>query len=758
MPKFRTLQLVLILAFLILGWSTFIEAKEGGTIHAVIIQGNQRISKETILYYIKTKAGQPLSRNIIRRDIQEIHALGHFSNIQVETRETLEGLDVIFKVEEIPSVGLLEISGSDQIDSNEILEKIPIKRGSTYREHLIQESRQEIRTLYNDKGYFFVNVDIKAKPNAENQVDVMVRVKEGEKVAIEKIRISGNRNLNDKEILKVIETQAKTWLSFLDDSGIYKKDVLKLDLLRIEAYYQDHGFLKVRVMEPRIDVNRKSRKIYITIPIEEGYQYKIGKILVKEDDTFSGQELRKAIAIQEGDVYNLSQVRADVLNLTELYSEKGYAYADIIPLTAINDSARTVDLEIKTERGRKVYVGQINIQGNTKTLDNVIRREFRLKEGELFNSKKLKRSKQRINNLGFFEDVKIDTRPGKSPDLLDIETTITERPTGSFSVGAGFSSIENLIFTANVSQDNIFGRGQKLAFGVELSSRRNNFNLSVTDPRIFDSTISGGIDAFNRTSNFFSFESRNRGGGFRLGKSIGEYDWAGLSYRYESVRIKGVQARNETPFLFNGDRTTSRISPSYIRDTRDDFLNPTSGWRHKIRLDMGGLGGIKFYRSGYEVSYYRPLIGKLVGAIHGEINWADGYGGDILPTFERYFMGGPNSLRGFTIRDIGPKNETGDPVGGKKSLLINSELQYPFTKAFRGFVFYDRGNVFGSGSNLATTTEKFDIGEMRSSIGLGIRFVSPFGPIGFAYGYKLDRNELDQNEAGEFHFSAGGGF
>ena len=758
MPKNRSLQIILVLAFWLLGWSVSLEAREGDSIHAVIIQGNERISDETIRYYIKTKPGEPLSRSLIRQDIQEIHGLGHFKDIQVETRETLNGLDVIFKVEEIPSVGLLEVTGSDQIDINAILEKIPIKRGATFREYLIQESREEIKNLYNDKGYFFVKVNIQAKANDQNQVDVLIRIKEGEKVAIQKVRLSGNRSLTDKEILKIIETQAKTWLSFIDDSGIYKKDVLKLDLLRIEAFYQDHGFLKVRVMEPKTDVNRKNRNIYITIPVEEGAQYKVGKIIIKEDDTFSGQELRQAMKIQEGEIYNLSQIRADVLNLTELYSEKGYAYADISPVTNINEASRTVDLEIKTDRGRKVYVGQINIQGNTKTLDNVIRREFRLKEGELFNSKKLKRSKQRINNLGFFEDVKIDTRPGKSADLLDIETTITERPTGSFSVGAGFSSVENLIFTANVSQDNIFGRGQKLAFGVELSSRRNNFNLSFTDPRIFDSTISGGIDAFNRKSNFFSFESRNRGGGFRLGKAIGEYDWMGLSYRYEDIRVTGVQATNETAFLFNGERTTSRISPSYVRDTRDDFLNPTTGWRHKARFDLGGLGGLKFYRSAYEVSYYRPLVGKLIGAIHSEINWAEGYGGDLLPIFERYFMGGPNSLRGFTIRDIGPKSETGDPVGGTKSLLINAELQYPFTKTFRGFIFYDRGNVYGDGPNLATTTEKFDIGEMRSSLGLGIRFVSPFGPIGFAYGYKLDRNELDQNPAGEFHFSAGGGF
>ena len=264
------------------------------------------------------------------------------------------------------------------------------------------------------------------------------------------------------------------------------------------------------------------------------------------------------------------------------------------------------------------------------------------------------------------------------------------------------------------------------------------------------------IDLFNRKSNFFSFESRNRGGGLRFGKAVGEYDWLGMNYRYESVRTSNIQT--ETNFLFNGERTTSRVGPTFIRDTRDNFLNPSKGWRHVVKLELGGLGGLKFYRANYELTYYRSLIGKLVGAIHGEFNYAVGYSDDVLPIFERYFMGGPNSLRGFTIRDIGPKDATGNPVGGKQSLLFNLELQYPITKSFRAFTFYDRGNVFGDGSNIATTSESINLADMRSSLGFGIRFISPFGPLGFAYGYKLDRDAQDQNKVGEFHFSAGSGF
>jgi outer membrane protein insertion porin family len=413
-------------------------------------------------------------------------------------------------------------------------------------------------------------------------------------------------------------------------------------------------------------------------------------------------------------------------------------------------------LSIEIDKGRKVYVGEISVIGNTRTIDRVIRREFRLAEGELFDSVKLKRSKQRINNLQFFEDVKIDTRRGKEPDLIDIVTTVTERPTGSINIGAGFSSSENLIFNAGISQNNFLGRGQRVVFSTNLSSRRTDFNLSLTDPRIFDTEILGGLDAFNRKTDYYSYKAKNTGGGLRFGKSLSEFDWAGINYKYADVEISDVQSTSTSTYLKNGSRVTSRISPTFIRDTRDNYLNPSSGSRHVVRFDLAGLGGAKFHRMSYEGSYYRPIVGKLVGMVHGTISWADGYGDDKLPIFERYYMGGPKSLRGYTIKNIGPKDKNNNPLGGNQSLLLNLELQYPLTKGLRAFAFYDRGNLYGGGANISTTSQTWDLGKMRDSIGAGFRFLSPMGPLGFAYGIKLDR--ATGEESGEFHFSAGNSF
>ena len=721
---------------------------------SVKIEGNKRVDTSTLLFYIKTRKGEALSRKQIGKDIEKIYGLGQFKDIRVETRQGSEGLEVVFIVEEIPSIGNVMLYGNKEIEDGDIYEIIGFKRGEAFQAHMMTDAKEKINSLYNEKGFFFATVDVVSKISERNLMNIHVRVREGEKVGIKNLRFSGNKNFSDGDLSDQIETKAETWISFLDESGLYKKDTLKLDVFRLEGYYQDHGYIRVRVQDPKIDIDRESKEINISIPIDEGLQYRVGKVTSKEDDIVTEDEVLKALKMKMRDVYSISKLRTGVMNIGDLYSERGYAYADVNPITKINESSRTVDVNIEVDRGRKVYVGEITVIGNTRTLDNVIRREFRLKEGELFDSVKLKRSKQRINNLQFFEDVKIDTRRGKESDLVEIITTVTERQTGSINVGAGFSSNENLIFNAGISQNNFMGTGRRVVFSTNLSSRRSDYNLSLTDPRLFDTELSGGVDAFNTKTNYWSYMAKRTGGGIRIGKSLSEYDWLGINYNYADIEISDVKVA--TSYLKNENRTASRISPTFIRDTRDNFMNPSSGSRHVVRLDLAGLGGTKFHKASYEGSHYWPIIGKLVGMVHGEIAWADGYAADSLPAFERYYMGGPKSLRGYQIRNVGPKDSLGNPLGGNQSLLLNLELQYPFTKGLRGFAFYDRGQLYGVGNDTSSTATTWDLAKMRDSIGAGVRFLSPFGPVGLAYGVKLDKATGEKD--GEFHFSAGNSF
>ena len=756
MIKIPKIVIFTLVFFLMPVMASYAHAQNEDLVGSVKVEGNKRVETSTLLYYIKTRKGEPLSRSQISKDVEQIYGLGQFKDIRVETRQGSEGMEVVFIVEEIPSLGNVLFYGNKEVEDSDMHELLEFKRGEAFQQHMMAEAKEKIKSLYHEKGFFFAKIDAVSKKPDKGLVDIHIRVREGEKVGIKNILFSGNKNFSADELRDQIETKAETWISFLDESGIYKKDILKLDVFRLEGYYQDNGYLRARVQEPNINIDKKNKEINISISIEEGSKYRVGKITSKSDDTVSENDVLKALQMKTGDVYSLSKVRAGVMSIGDVYSERGYAYADVNPITKINENSRTVDVSIEVDRGRKVYVGEITVLGNTRTLDNVIRREFRLKEGELFDSVKLRRSKQRLNNLQFFEDVKIDTRRGKESDLVDITTTVTERQTGSVNVGAGFSSTENLMFSGGISQNNFMGTGRRLVFSTNLSSRRTDFNLSFTDPRIFDTTISAGVDAFNRKTNYYSYKVKKTGAGFRLGKALSEYDWAGINYNFADTEITDVVTA--TSYLKNETRVTSRVSPSFIRDTRDNFLNPSTGWRHVVRFDLAGgvLGGTSFHKMSYETSYYRPLIGKLVGMLHGQIAWADGYGDDKLPSFERYFLGGPSSLRGYTIRDIGPRDSAGDPIGGNQSLLINAELQYPFTKGFRGFVFYDRGNVYGGGPDVRTTTTTWDLVEMRDSIGAGVRFLSPFGPVGFAYGLKLD--QADGENPGEFHFSAGSAF
>ncbi|MBT3515825.1 MAG: outer membrane protein assembly factor BamA [Nitrospina sp.] len=744
-----------VLVFLLMSvLASHVHAQSEGLVGKIKIKGNKRVETSTLLYYIKTREGEPLSRNQISKDIEEIYGLGQFKDIRVETRRGLKGLEVVFIVEEIPSIGDIQLYGNKEIDDNDIYDALLFKRGEAFQEYMPSQAKEKIKSLYHERGFFLAKVDVVSKISNRNLINIHIRVIEGEKIRIKSLRFSGNKKISADKLRDQMETNQESWFSFLDESGIYKKDILKIDLLRLEAYYQDHGYLRATAQEPKIDIDKKNKEINILIPINEGSKYRVGKLTSKSDDRVSEEDILKAIQIKNGDIYSLAKVRQGILNVSDLYSERGFAFADVSPLTKINENTRTVDVSIEVERGRKTYVGEISMVGNTRTQDNVIRREFRLKEGELFDSVKLRRTKQRINNLQFFEDVKIDTSRGKEPDLIDITTTVTEKPTGSVNVGAGFSSTENLIFNAGISQNNFLGRGQRVVFSTNLSSRRTDFNLSLTDPRIFDTELSAGIDAFNRKTDYYSYKARNTGAGIRFGKSLSEHDWAGLNYNFSHTKITDVV--KITSYLKNETRNTSRISPTFIRDTRDNFLNPSTGSRHVVRFGLAGLGGAKFHKMSYEGSRYWPIVGKLVGMVHGMIAWADGYADEDLPAFERYYMGGPKSLRGYTIRDVGPKDSEGNPLGGNQSLLLNLELQYPFTKGFRGFAFYDRGQLYGAGDNISSTSETWDLLDMRDSVGVGLRFMSPFGPIGFAYGLKLD--QATGEESGEFHFSAGNSF
>lgn len=732
---------------------------EGKTVKSIDIRGNKRVDKDTILFYIKSKKGERYSSSKVNEDIKAIYSIGQFEDIKVEAKDVKGGIKLIYIVKEIPSIRDVSFVGNKKISKKELERKIifskGLKKGSLYNKNQVKRTEKLIKKLYEEKGFFLATVRIIAKRVKRDQIDLLVKISENKKVGIKKINFTGNKAFTDKKLKKQLNTKEKNIFSFFTDAGIYQSEMIKADLLNLELFYREHGYINVKVLDPIIDVDKKEKAIFIKIPIEEGEQYRTGKIEFVGDDTFPKKELRTKVDLKEGDIYSLSKIREGIFNIAELYSQQGYAYADVRPDRKVNAQEKKVDIVMQIDKGRKVYIGKIMIEGNIKTKDKVIRREFRFNEGGLFDSKKLRRSKERIMNTSFFEDVQIQTSKGEKDDTIDITTSVVERSTGSIGAGIGYSSLDNAIITLQLSQDNLFGNGQKIAFTTELSSRRSDFSLSFTEPWLFDREISAGIDLFNLKTDFTTFESQRQGGGLRLGKAFTEYTWGNIGYRFENVKISEVAPEDATNFLKNETRITSRISPSITRDTRDNRLNPTKGTKEILGVQYAGgiLGGVNFYKLSAEKSYYHPLFLGLIGMIHGKIAYAQGYSGDVLPIYERYFMGGPLDLRGFTFEDVGPQDSDGDPLGGEKLLLFNAEIQYPFNNSLRGIIFYDRGNVYGNGPDISLTSENFSLSKMRHSVGVALQFYSPIGPIGLAYGFKLDR--AGGEDPGEFHFILG---
>src|SRR5919109_2292412 len=570
-------------------------------IRAIEVKGNKKVETSTIQFYIRTRVGDEFSVARIREDILRIYRLGFFKDVQVDVEEFEGGLKVTFIVVEEPFVRDMTIVGAQAIKREEIEGKLALKANSVLNRNQVRDSLDKIKQLYQEKGYYFAEAEAVYTEVGPEEIDLTIRITEGEKILIKRITFVGNRAIEAWELKNVMETKEATLISFITGTGVYQRETLRNDLRRIEALYQTRGFLRVDVSEPDVRVDPKAKGIFITISVKEQDQYRVGRLQVAGDDLFSAAELKSLMRLQEGEIFDRSQLANDVLKLSDRYTERGYAFADVVPLTNIDQEKRLVNIDVQIDRGPQVRVGRILIVGNEITRDKVIRREIRLNEGDLFDSSRLRRSRQRLGNLGFFEEVKLDTRRRPEEDLVDLEARVKEQPTGAFTAGAGYSSTQAVIGTASVRQNNLFGRGQRLALSAALSSISADFTLSFTEPYFLDSQYTLGLEAYNRSFDYDTFDSQETGGGLRFSRPIGEYLRLGLGYRYEAIDITDVASDASQRIKdLAGRSTSSVITPSMTWDTRDNALNPSRGFYNLLLVDFAGgpLGAEnKFYKA-----------------------------------------------------------------------------------------------------------------------------------------------------------------
>ena len=750
MKKKIPIFLVFLIVFIPLSYRPSV-AETSPVVTAIEIRGLKRIEEGAILKRIKQKIGQPLSRQKISEDIKNIYGMGYFEDVKVEAEPYEGGLKLIYKVKEKPTISRIYFSGNHKFDDTKLNEQLTITPGAIADVTLIQRNVSALKSFYESEGYWTARVVPIVKEVSDSEVTLTFLIEEGSKVRIKEIEILGNSRISDGKIKGVMETKSWWIFSFITSSGYYKKSVMKQDIERIKNLYYDNGYLNVVVSDPEITLTPDRRKMIIRIRISEGPQYRISEIKFRAHRPSDVARLKDLLPLKKGDIFSKKLLQEGIRKITQFYSEMGYALASVEPEIIPDEATKTVKIVMNINEGDLYRVGRIEIIGNTKTQDKVIRREMRLDEGDIFNSKLLQRSSERINNLNFFEKVELVPKPRVKEKKLDIDIKVKEKATGFLSVGGGYSSIDKFVAMVDVTQANLFGTGRYLKVRGEFGGRSTFYEVSYRDPWFMDKPLSFSLSLYRTQRDYIAYDRKATGGTVGFGKRFGDFWSTSLTYKYENVTISNIdQDASNIIKDQEGTNTTSSITPAISRDSRDNYLDPHRGSRNSLFITYAGLGGDNYFIKGLiDSSWFFP-IGETTFAARGRIGYATGLFNHKLPLYERFYVGGLYTIRGLGFGDGGPKDDNGDPIGGTKELIVNLEYIFPLITdvKLKGVVFFDAGRAYD-------TSETFGR-DLRYTTGAGVRWMSPFGPIRIEYGYNLDRRE-DENQ-GRIEFSFGGAF
>ena len=718
--------LVLLILFLSIG----ICAGEEDLIYKITILGNVKVEEGVVRGAMKSREGGPFSTEQVREDLRSIFSLGYFTDVQVDIKSTLKGKEVIFIVVEKPSIKEVLITGNQKVKLEDIKEKMTLIPRSILNLEKVKENAEQIRKLYFSKGYYGVKVEDKIDYLENNEAVATFKIVEGPKGHIQKITFKGNKNIKSSDLRKVMTTKQWNLFSIITKTGVLDEDILKNDTQLLTAYYFDHGYLDVKISEPKIDF-RDPKKIRIEIEIVEGPQYRFGNIDFKGDVLTTKEDLFKALKIKRNDTYSNTAIRRNVGALTEKFANEGYAYVEVAPETSVDPKNLLVHLTFDIEKKKRVSFEKIQIVGNTKTRDKVIRREFQIAEGELYNVTGLNKSRDRMKRTGFFKEADFTTSRGSTDEKINLDIKVEEAPTGALSFGMGYSSLEKVVGTASVSDRNLFGLGYSALVQFQLGSLTRNLRLSFTDPYFLGYPYAAGFDLYNDRRDWTTYSSKITGGDIRFGKELTEKIRADMMYKLEDINVFNVTT-GATVFVKEqeGKKTTSALSLALSMDTRDDYYAPTRGARHSLFMqDAGGiLGGDNYFvKVAGETSWFFPMPLNTVFNLRGKAGFIQPYGGRTAPIYEKFFVGGVQTVRGFEYGMAGPFDINKEPLGADKMVVFNSELIFPLSRAIglRGAVFWDVGKGFDKLS---------DITPLKTGVGVGIRWFSPLGLIRIDFG------------------------
>jgi len=731
-------------------------------IESLQVKGNRRVESEAILAVVESQKGEKLDFDLLDEDLRSIYKMGFFKDVTLEAKDGTKGKIITFKVAEKPSIGKIFFEGNKKIKDEDLRKEASIKLYSILDLSEITQSINRLKELYRQKGYYDIVIKDKVLEIPKNEVSLTYEIEEGNKVYVKKIEFIGNDAFDDGDLKDVMETSKKSIFSWITDAGKLDNKRLEFDRHKLISFYSNAGYIRVRVGDPKISWDIEEKGLRITIEIIEGPQYKVGEVKIEGDLILPADALLKNVNIKKEKFYNREVVRKDSMTLREIYSDAGFAYADVSPLTRQDDRNHLVDITYRASKGQKVRIERINITGNTTTRDKVIRRELAVIEGEYFTGSGLKLSTQNLHRLGFFENVEVQTKKGSKEDLVVLDIDVKERPTGNLSLGAGYSAFDNVIGMFKLEENNFFGYGQRVSAALRIGARTQQFDIRFTEPWFLGKPISAGFDIFKWRREYDEYTKDSLGGAVRFGfplhrLHLDDFTRGSVAYVYDNSDIFdiGENAAREIKEMA-GKNVTSSITLGITRDSTDRLFNTSRGSLNRFTFQYaGGLLGGNVAFNKYEVTsaWHFPLFWETVFMVQGRVGYIQGRPEDgTLPIFHKYRIGGINTVRGFESFSISPIDPlTGDKIGGEKKLIFNIEYRFPLLKeqGVIGVVFFDAGNVWRE-------EQDYSITDLRTSVGGGIRWYSPLGPLQIVYGINLDPR--GDEESGLMDFAIGGAF